>query len=210
VACDLADTGEYVVVIDPGHGGANIGAVTTGGLREKDLTLDVGMRLEELLSDRTDVRVVMTRSEDRALGLWDRRDVSNDNRADLFISIHFNGSPDKAVNRSEVFYSRNASRETARAFGRLVDSAVGLHNGLVQRVHWTVLWENRARLGAVLVEVMYLSHLAADSFLEGVENRDAIALGLERAVDTVLETETHRRAARGRDGILASLGSLFR
>jgi N-acetylmuramoyl-L-alanine amidase len=184
--------------------------VTREGLREKDLTLDVGLRLRELLSHRTDVRVVLTRTEDRSLGLWDRRDAANDHRADLFVSIHFNGSRGKTVNRAEVFYSSNASREPAQTFGEMVDLAVGTHHGLVQKVHWTVLWENRARLGAVLVEIMYLSHPAADDFLADSENREVIAQGLQRAVDTLLDAETHRRATRRRNGIFSSLGNMFR
>ena len=206
---DGTNRGEYVVVIDPGHGGTNIGAVTREGLLEKDLTLDVGLRLRELLSRRTDVRVVLTRTEDRSLALWDRRDASNDHRADLFVSIHFNGSRNKTVNRSEVFYSRNVSREPAQTFGELVESAVGLHHGFVRKVHWTVLWKNRARLGAMLVEIMYLSHPTADDFLADIENRDVIAQGLQQAVDTLLDAETHRRATRRKSGIFASLGNLF-
>jgi N-acetylmuramoyl-L-alanine amidase len=184
--------------------------VTREGLREKDLTLDVGLRLRELLSQRTDVRVVLTRAEDRSLGLWDRRDVSNDNRADIFVSIHFNGSRNKAVNRSEVFYSSKASWKPAQTFGEMVDLAVGSNHGLVQKVHWTVLWENRARLGAMLVEIMYLSHPAADDFLADIENRDVIAQGLQRAVDTLLDAETHRRATLQEDGIFSSLRNMFR
>jgi N-acetylmuramoyl-L-alanine amidase len=174
--------------------------VTRGGLREKDLTLEVGLRLRELLSHRTDARVVLTRTEDRSLGLWDRRDASNNNRADLFVSIHFNGSRNKTVYRSEVFYSSNASREPAQTFGDMVDLAVGSHHGLVQRVHWTVLWENRARMGALLVEIMYLSHPAADDFLADVENRDVIARGLQRGSSRAWEAcfgRSETEAAQG-------------
>lgn len=200
----------YVVVIDPGHGGANIGAVTRDGLREKDLTLDVGMRLRDLLSQRTDVRVVLTRTIDRSLGLWDRRDISNHNRADFFISLHFNGSSNRTVNRTEVYYSSNASEQPAVTFSEIVESAVGLQLGLVQNVHWTVLWKNRARLGAILVEIMYLSHSSADEYLADSENREAIALNLQQAVDTLLNADTARRATRRENGIFASLGKMFR
>jgi N-acetylmuramoyl-L-alanine amidase len=199
---------KYVVVVDPGHGGRNIGAVTRHGLREKDLTLRVGLRLKELLAERSDVQVVMTRTDDRALGLWDRRDLSNHSRADVFVSIHFNGSRDKTVNRTEVFYSSRVSRRPARKFRDMVVPVVRSDSGLVQRVHWTVLWENRAHLGAVLVEAMYLSHPAADRFLADTTNLDAIAVSLSQAVDTVLDAELERRAARGHS-ILASLLGMF-
>ncbi|MEJ2240456.1 MAG: N-acetylmuramoyl-L-alanine amidase [Gemmatimonadales bacterium] len=201
---------KYVVVVDPGHGGRNIGAVTRNGLTEKDLTLRVGLRLKQLLAERSDVQVVMTRTDDRALGLWDRRDLSNHNRADVFVSIHFNGSRDKTVNRTEVFYSSRVSRRPAGKFRDMVVPVVRSDSGLVQRVHWTVLWKNRAHLGAVLVEAMYLSHPTADRFLADTTNLDAIALSLSRTVDTVLDSETERRASRGH-GVLASLlGMLVR
>lgn len=199
---------KYVVMVDPGHGGRNIGAVTRHGLREKDLTLKVGLRLKELLARRNDVRVVMTRTGDRALGLWDRRDLSNHNHTDVFVSIHFNGSRDKAVNRTEVFYSSGVSRKPARTFRDMVVPAVGVDSGLVERVHWTVLWENRAHLGAVLVEAMYLSYPTADRFLADTTNLDAIAQSLAQAVDTVLDAETERRASQ-RHSVLASLLGMF-
>jgi N-acetylmuramoyl-L-alanine amidase len=197
-------SGRYVVVVDPGHGGNNIGAVTRGGLREKDLTFRVGLRLRALLAQRGDVDVVMTRTDDRALGLWDRRDLSNDNHADVFVSIHFNGSRDKTVNRTEVFYSSRVSRRPARKFRDMVVQAVGSDFGLVERVHWTVLWENRARLGAILVEAMYMSHRTADRFLADSANLDAIALSLSQAVNTVLDAEIQRQSARGHS-VFASL-----
>jgi N-acetylmuramoyl-L-alanine amidase len=168
--------------------------VTRGGLCEKDLTLDLALRLKGLLQQRTDVRVVLTRSADRDLGLWDRRDLSNDNRADLFVSLHFNGSNNGAVNRTEVFYSSRVSRQSAQVFRDMVESAVGSDSGLLQRVHWTVLWENRARLGAILLEIMYLSHPAADHLLAKTENLDLLARALQQAVDSVLDAETRRRA----------------
>ncbi len=200
--------GKYVVVVDPGHGGRNIGAVTRNGLREKDLTLRVGLRLKELLALRSDVQVVMRRTDDRALGLWDRRDLSNHNRSDIFVSIHFNGSRDRSVNRTEVFYSNRVSRSAARTFRDMVVPVVGSDSGLVERVHWTVLWENRAHLGAVLVEALYLSHPTADPFLADSGNVDAIALSLSQAVDTLLDAESRRQAARGH-GVWTSLLAIF-
>jgi N-acetylmuramoyl-L-alanine amidase len=199
---------KYVVIVDPGHGGRNIGAVTRRGLREKDLTLQVGLRLKELLAERSDVQVVMTRTDDRALGLWDRRDLSNHNHADVFVSIHFNGSRDKTVNRTEVFYSSRVSHRPAGKFRDMVVPVVRSDSGLVERVHWTVLWENRAHLGAVLVEAMYLSYPTADRFLADTANLNAIALSLAQAVDTVLDAETERRAARGHS-VLSSLLGMF-
>lgn len=118
--------------------------------------------------------------------------------------------PNKAVNRTEVFYSSKVSREPAELFGDVVSSAVGSQDGLAQKVDWTVLWKNRAPLGALLVEVSYLSHPTASEFLAHTQNRDAIALGLQRAVDNLLEAETLRRATRQTAGVAAKPGDMFR
>lgn len=134
-SCDDVRDGKYVVVIDPGHGGANIGAVTRDGLREKDLTLDVGLRLQELLSQRLDVRVVLTRTEDRALGLWDRRDASNHNRADFLFRSTSTG-PQQGGESHRSLLLKQSESGTGRAFrrrgviGRRLSGRIGTEGGL--------------------------------------------------------------------------------
>jgi N-acetylmuramoyl-L-alanine amidase len=98
------------VVIDPGHGGDFRGCKGRNGLCEKDVNLDVGKRLRELLEDKG-LKVVLTRSTDRALSanlnedLRARVEVGNREQPDLFISIHCNWSNNSAVKGFEIFYS---------------------------------------------------------------------------------------------------------
>lgn len=96
------------VCLDSGHGGADPGA-TYGALREKDLTLDIANRLGTLLLNAgAGFSVVMTRTDDRALGNTERATVCNDARADVVLSIHLNGSTDASVDYFQAFYGKRA------------------------------------------------------------------------------------------------------
>ena len=90
-----------VIVLDPGHGGVETGAVGPGGLQEKDVTLDLARRVKSLL-DRQGFTVVLTRDDDRILPLDDRTAIANQNRAELFLSIHLNASKRKTAVGAET------------------------------------------------------------------------------------------------------------
>jgi N-acetylmuramoyl-L-alanine amidase len=92
------------VVIDPGHGGADDGAKGPAGSSEKSIALSVARRLKAALEARLGVRVILTRDGDTAVGLDERAAVANNNKADLFISLHANASVRQAVRGAEVFF----------------------------------------------------------------------------------------------------------
>jgi N-acetylmuramoyl-L-alanine amidase len=92
------------VVIDPGHGGDEQGARGPAGTLEKDLTLDVARRLKGTLESRLGIRVLLTRDDDRTVALDERGSMANNNKADLFISLHANASPRAEARGAEVFY----------------------------------------------------------------------------------------------------------
>ena len=85
------------IVIDPGHGGKHPGAVGKTGLMEKVVTLDIARRLKELLKKRLDARVLMTREEDRFVGLKERTQFANSNGGKLFVSIHADANKNRRV-----------------------------------------------------------------------------------------------------------------
>ena len=92
------------IVIDPGHGGHDTGTIGPNGLEEKDLVLDVGRRLGKLLDTRLGAEVVYTRKDDTFIPLETRTAIANQQRADLFISIHANSSHDSAARGVETYY----------------------------------------------------------------------------------------------------------
>jgi N-acetylmuramoyl-L-alanine amidase len=92
------------IVIDPGHGGHDTGTIGPNGLREKDLVLEVGRRLGKLLEARLGAEVVYTRKNDTFIPLETRTAIANQQRADLFISIHANSSRDPNARGVETYY----------------------------------------------------------------------------------------------------------
>ena len=92
------------VVIDPGHGGHDRGSTGPGGLMEKELVLDVALRLGALVEQRLGSEVIYTRKDDTFIPLEGRTEMANEMRADLFISIHANSSPYPGVAGVETYY----------------------------------------------------------------------------------------------------------
>ena len=92
------------IVIDPGHGGLDAGTTGPNGLREKDLVLDVAQRLGALLEERLKSEVIYARSDDSYVALERRTQIANEAKADLFLSIHANSSPEHVASGVETYY----------------------------------------------------------------------------------------------------------
>ncbi len=92
------------IVVDAGHGGHDTGTIGPNGLLEKDLVLDVALRLGKLLESRMGAEVVYTRDDDTFVPLETRTAIANQNEADLFISIHANSSSDPSARGIETYY----------------------------------------------------------------------------------------------------------
>lgn len=102
-----------VIVIDPGHGGKDPGAIGRLGTAEKDVTLQVGLRLRDLLKKHLGVEVQMTRDRDVFVELGDRAKFANSKEADLFVSIHVNSHPHRNTKGLEVYHFGQASDRRA-------------------------------------------------------------------------------------------------
>jgi N-acetylmuramoyl-L-alanine amidase len=94
----------HTIVIDPGHGGRDPGAIGASGTREKDLTLDIALRLRDRLKENGPYNVVLTREVDKKVTPSKRVEFANANNADLFVSIHINSLPQKPLNVIETYY----------------------------------------------------------------------------------------------------------
>lgn len=101
------------VVIDPGHGGHDQGTEGPHGLLEKDLVLDVAMRVGKLIEDRMGAEVIYTRTDDTFIPLEGRTALANEKKADLFLSIHANSSPLPRITGVETYYLNFASSKDA-------------------------------------------------------------------------------------------------
>lgn len=119
------------VVIDPGHGGKDPGAIGPKGLLEKNVVLAVGKRLARILKEKYNMEVILTRDKDVYIPLEERTAIANSNRADLFISIHANASRRRSAKGIETYILnwtsdeeaiRVAARENAISFKKMKQS----------------------------------------------------------------------------------------
>lgn len=102
------------IVLDPGHGGKDPGAIGRGGLKEKDVTLRLGRMLKETLASKLDSKIVMTRTTDVFIPLEERTAIANSQDADLFVSIHINASPRRAASGVETYTLGLSNSEEAK------------------------------------------------------------------------------------------------
>jgi N-acetylmuramoyl-L-alanine amidase len=113
------------VVLDPGHGGRDPGAVGPAGTYEKHRTLEIALMVRDLLRIRLpEVRVIMTRTTDEYVSLGARTRLANQSRADLFVSIHCNASTNREATGMETFFLSRARTSDARAVELLENQVV--------------------------------------------------------------------------------------
>jgi N-acetylmuramoyl-L-alanine amidase len=109
----------FTIVVDPGHGGTETGAIGPDGLREKDATLEIAKKLAATLPKVLACRTVLTRDTDVLISLDDRTSIANHEKADLFLSVHANSSRAASAKGSETYYlSLEASDKIAQEVAR--------------------------------------------------------------------------------------------
>ncbi|HUD00328.1 MAG TPA: N-acetylmuramoyl-L-alanine amidase, partial [Candidatus Polarisedimenticolaceae bacterium] len=101
------------IVLDPGHGGKDPGAIGVGGIAEKDLVLSIAKKLAVKLTRELGVEVILTRKDDRYVPLEDRTATANSEDADLFVSLHMNASPNLEARGLETYYLDNTNDEAS-------------------------------------------------------------------------------------------------
>jgi N-acetylmuramoyl-L-alanine amidase len=108
-----ATSGLRKIVLDPGHGGKDPGAIGAGGIAEKDIVLSIAKKLAAKLRKDLRVDVVLTRKDDRFVALEDRTALANSENADLFVSLHMNASENTEAKGIETYYLDNTTDEAA-------------------------------------------------------------------------------------------------
>ncbi len=127
------------IIVDPGHGGADTGAIGRDGIYEKDVALDIALRLRAAIQrELNDVEVILTRDTDRFVPLEERTAMANARQADLFISIHLNSSPTPLASGVETYFlSLDATKEeldVATRENATTSRSAGELQGLLQRI----------------------------------------------------------------------------
>ncbi|ACK71525.1 N-acetylmuramoyl-L-alanine amidase [Gloeothece citriformis PCC 7424] len=148
-------TSDVVIVIDPGHGGQDPGAIGIGGLQEKGVVLSISQEVAKILSQRG-VRVIMTRTSDRYISLKARVDLAQRTGANGFISIHANaiGGNQSQVNGVETYYY-STGYNLARAIHRNILRRLNVRDRGVKQARFYVL--RKTSMPAVLVETGFVT-----------------------------------------------------
>src|SRR5690554_3914481 len=132
---------KYKVVIDPGHGGKDVGAHGVSGQYEKDFTLSLSKKVENLLDQEPQIEVFMTRTDDSFISQESRYrpKYANELNADLFISIHGNTFEDSNVSGTEVYYYHKNSRHFAEILQKHVVEATGFRDRGIKKQDFFVV-----------------------------------------------------------------------
>ncbi|HPD01126.1 MAG TPA: N-acetylmuramoyl-L-alanine amidase [Acetivibrio sp.] len=180
---------EVIVVIDPGHGGEDLGAYN-GNLLEKDINLDISLMLGEIL-DELGINVVYTRETDVFIDLIPRSDIANELDATLFISVHSNAMEDYPDYKgTETLYcpppqnpryTKMDGKKLAKIVQRELVKALGTaDNGIIERPNLSVL--RRTKMPAIIAEIAYLSNPSDRAKLADASFRKKAAKALADAV----------------------------
>ena len=113
------------IALDPGHGGKDPGARGKKGTQEKEVVLDVALRVRHLLAE-SGIDVIMTRDRDHFISLGRRAQIANRNKADFFVSIHANSSRSRAASGFEVYYLSNAVDDETRALAAMENASLNI------------------------------------------------------------------------------------
>ena len=174
---------KYLVVIDPGHGGQDPGAIGIDGIRETDVVLEVSKIVEKLLSEKG-VKVSLTRGNEVDLDLSPRVSLANKINADIFVSIHANASRGKRrdINGLETFYYRGwRGRLLAKKIQKqILRVSPGSPDRGVKQGRYYVI--KNTRMPAVLVEIGFLTGRLDARRLEKIKHRKRLAYAIAKGI----------------------------
>lgn len=181
-----------VIVIDAGHGGKDPGCLGVSSSLEKEVVLDMALLLDSLLKKKLpEVKVVLTRSSDRFIPLWQRAAIANRAKADLFISLHCNAHADKNMNGAETYVMGVHKNENNLEVSRRENAALHLEGKYKTSGHYSDFDPNSPEANIVLslYQNAFLEHsvAVASKVQEQVKQRGKLRdLGVNQAGFVVL------------------------
>ncbi|RLE37813.1 N-acetylmuramoyl-L-alanine amidase [Candidatus Acetothermia bacterium] len=176
----------YTVVIDPGHGGKDPGAIGIGGLEEKSITLDIAKMVYLKSLSYPELRVILTRRDDTYTYPTNRVLTANRLGADLYVSIHANAHSSPSASGIETLVHESKGRDTpcyhlAELLQRELVAATGAED---RGIKWAPLFIRRAQMPAALVEVGFVTNPREARLLQTISYQSIIA---EAILDGILD-----------------------
>lgn len=174
----INNTGVKTVVIDPGHGGSDCGALRAN-IAEKEITLDVSKRVRDILTKKG-YKVYMTRDIDKTVSLQERVEYSEALQPDIFVSIHVNSSEKPAITGIETHYYRQESLSLAQTVHAAMISNINSNNrGLFKSKFYVI---NHTTSPAILVEIGFLSNAGERAELVSEKRKNATAKAIAEGI----------------------------
>ncbi|MGL4373402.1 MAG: N-acetylmuramoyl-L-alanine amidase family protein, partial [Turicibacter sp.] len=180
-----------LIVIDPGHGGIDGGAIINNVL-EKDLNLEISLKLKVAL-ETAGYEVIMTRVDDEYIELTQRAEIANEAGADLFISLHLNSYiSDSTVNGVEVYYNETTKSEADQQFAQTIQTALSVATKARDRgirVYDELVVTRKTEMPACLVEIGFMTNPTELELIQTDTNQRKIVSGIVLGIEQFLETK---------------------
>jgi N-acetylmuramoyl-L-alanine amidase len=180
----LGEASSYKVVIDPGHGGEDVGAVSVHGRFEKDFTLSVALKVRRLMEKESAISVYLTRTNDTYISLDDRINMANQLSANVFLSIHANTDANSNTKGTKAFFNRKNSLVFTQIIQKHIQKATGFSDLYYDFEKYRVI--KNTIMPAALVEVGFLSNTAEEKALFMDNNQDKIASSIVAGIKEYL------------------------
>ncbi|MGB3366368.1 MAG: N-acetylmuramoyl-L-alanine amidase [Acidaminobacteraceae bacterium] len=193
VAKPILKPSDRTIVIDPGHGGSDPGAISPNGTKEKDVNLNLALKSESYLKS-LDYNVVMTRNTDIYVNLYERAEIANRENADMFISIHHNSYSDRSIYGLEILYCPiyNGIAKTEDQYPlakvlneTIIDNTGANDRGIKQRPNLVVIRETN--MVSVLLEIGYLSNSEEEAQILSDEYQNKVVQGIVDGIQKYFE-----------------------
>ncbi len=184
---------EFLVVLDPGHGGTDPGAIYPHGskypeAREKDITLDIALKVSATLKN-AGINVVMTRSGDTYPTLPERVDLANSINADLYVSIHCNAMENKPeIDGAQVYY--HSASESGKAIASIVYDKIVKYTNMTKRgvQDGSSLYVlKNTKMPAILTEGGFITNEKDRAYLNSENGRQAVANAISDGIMEALK-----------------------
>jgi len=192
LSLSMAMAQKPIVVIDPGHGGVDSGAVGTNGILEKEVVMGIAtecLRLNHTLFQDS-LEIYLTRYKDTLISLGDRSRLAKILMADAFVSIHCNQAPNDKAQGFEVFVADGPvdprSQKLAAAITDRFGTSLGIVDRGLKRANFQVLRETHGHFPSLLLETGFISNSIEAEHTRKTESRTAIALAILQSLTKTL------------------------
>ncbi len=187
---DVAKAKNPIIVIDPGHGGTDAGAISSRGVKEKDIVMSIASKMIVLNHKlyKNPIELFLTRYSDTFISLGDRTRLAKKLKADLFISLHCNQAINRTASGTEVYIhpKSEVQAEESAYLGFVIQKGLtdllGIKNRGIKYANFQVLRDNQNSKTTILLELGFLSQTDESIYLSEEDSQNAIALVILQSI----------------------------